>query len=232
MPAATSSSPRLRGQESNLRPRATNAARRCPSHASHTNSDDPGMKRASRVPGGNRTRLASLEGWYLCQSATGTCRRKGRESNPQGREAHQASNGVPSPLGLPFRKAAAAGIEPASARLTAAHPYQHGNHRIDPVRTAGFEPAISCARSTRNARLSHVLNRERPAGVEPALPAWQAGRLPLHHGRIWWLPNCQRPRAPGGTRTLVAALQVRYPRRWTTSACQWDRWASNPHRPV
>ena len=25
------------------------------------------------------------------------------------------------------------------------------------VRTAGFEPAISCARSTRNTRLSHVL---------------------------------------------------------------------------
>lgn len=26
-------------------------------------------------------------------------------------------------------------------------------------------------------------------------------------------------RAPGGTRTLVAALRVRYPRHWTTSAC-------------
>ena len=25
---------------------------------------------------------------------------------------------------------------------------------------------------------------ERPAGVEPALPPWQGGRLPLHHGRI------------------------------------------------
>ena len=28
----------------------------------------------------------------------------------------------------------------------------------------------------------------------------------------------KEPRAPGGTRTLVAALRVRYPRRWTTSA--------------
>jgi hypothetical protein len=58
------------------------------------------------------------------------------------------------------------------------------------VRTAGFEPAISCSRSTRNARLSHVLiliaaaTRERPAGVEPALPPWQGGRLPPHHGRF------------------------------------------------
>src|SRR4051794_2486434 len=34
-------------------------------------------------------------------------------------------------------------------------------------------------------------------------------------------PNCQREkegRAPGGTRTHVAALRVRNPRRWTTSA--------------
>jgi hypothetical protein len=25
--------------------------------------------------------------------------------------------------------------------------------------------------------------KERPAGVEPALPPWQGDRLPLHHGR-------------------------------------------------
>ena len=31
--------------------------------------------------------------------------------------------------------------------------------------------------------------------------------------------NCQRTRAPGGTRTHVSALRVRCPRRWTTSAC-------------
>lgn len=40
--------------------------------------------------------------------------------------------------------------------------------------------------------------------------------------------NCQRSRAPGGTRTLVAVVRVRCPRHWTTSACQWDRWESNP----
>ena len=59
-----------------------------------------------------------------------TSRRKERESNPQGCQARPGSSGVPSPVGLPFRKAAAAGIEPASGRLTAAYPYQHGTHRI------------------------------------------------------------------------------------------------------
>ena len=59
-------------------------------------------------------------------------RRKERESNPQGCEARPDSSGVPSPFGLPFRciKAAAAGIEPASGRLTVAFPYQHRTHRI------------------------------------------------------------------------------------------------------
>ena len=82
-------------------------------------------------------------------------------------------------------QAAAAGIEPASGRLTAAYPYQHGFHRKwkSTVRTAGFEPAVSCARSTRISRLSYVLFWKRPAGVEPALPPWQGDRLPLHHGR-------------------------------------------------
>ena len=70
---------------------------------------------------------------------------------------------------------------------------------------AGFEPAVSCARSTRNTRLSYILpaspertvftgyvtvdqsgrdSEERPAGVEPARPPWQGDRLPLHHGRV------------------------------------------------
>ena len=56
-------------------------------------------------------------------------------------------------------QAAVAGIEPASRRLTVAHPYQHEYHRIiiillhhpvfGGVRVAGFEPAISCFQGTR-----------------------------------------------------------------------------------
>ena len=74
----------------------------------------------------------------------------------------------------------------------------------------------------RNTRLSYVLHQERRAGVEPALPPWQGGRLPptnlIGARTAFGVPNCQTTRAPGGTRTLVAALRVRYPRHWTTSA--------------
>ena len=127
--------------------------------------------------------------------------------------------------GLPFRKAAATGIEPVSGRLTAACSYQHELHRkiIGVVR---FELTISCAQGRRIPRLSHTPLRslrrgsdfpwrgdarsratKHPAGVEPALPTWRAGRLPLHHGckrtdRIVKEPPLLR--APGGTRTHVA----------------------------
>ena len=47
-----------------------------------------------------------------------------RESNPP----CQVGSLAPLPLGQ-GHKAAAAGIEPASGRLTAAYPYQHGSHR-------------------------------------------------------------------------------------------------------
>ena len=85
-----------------------------------------------RVSCGSRTRLAGLEDRSLCRSAKDTScfKRKVRESNPQGREARPGSSGVPSPVGLTFRKAAEAGIEPASGRVTTACPYQHEHHRI------------------------------------------------------------------------------------------------------
>ena len=86
------------------------------------------------------------------------------------------------------------------------------------VGAGGFEPPISCSRSTRVSRLPHAPKTKRPAGVEPALPPWQGSRLPLHHGRIESLVELSKNRAPGGTRTHVAALRVRSPRRWTTSA--------------
>ena len=77
-----------------------------------------------------------------------------------------------------WKRAAVAGIEPASGRLTAACPYQHGPHRSaggrgqeagirrsvaflipdswPPVGVVGFEPTLSCSRSTRIPRLSHT----------------------------------------------------------------------------
>ena len=127
--------------------------------------------------------------------------------------------------GLPFRRAAA-GIEPASGRLTAAYPYQHGTHRITSVRTAGFEPAISCARSTRNTRLSYVLISGRPAGVEPARPPRQGDRLPL-------TPQSRAnragavaigPRAP--TEGWSCVLQA--PFKWTRSESNRHPWLFRP----
>ncbi len=165
----------LRGQESNLRPPGSKPG-------ITTSSDYPAP---SRVPCGNRTRLTGVEARHLCRSVKGTCRRKERESNPQGREARPGSSGVPSPVGLPFRKAAEAGIEPASRRLTVAFPYQHRTHRINSVRTAGFEPAISCSRGTRNTRLSHVLNRQ--SAQRESNPPRQVGSLeplPLGQGHM------------------------------------------------
>ena len=109
------------------------------------------------------------------------------------REARPGSSGVPSPVGLPFRKAAVAGIEPASGRVTTACPYQHEHHRINhSVRMVGFEPTISCSQGTRDARLPHILNIE---------SAQRESNPHIRHGKAvgcryimgaCWLPSCQR----------------------------------------
>ena len=107
------------------------------------------------------------------------------------------SKQLPSPIGLPFRKAAEAGIEPASRRLTVAFPYQHRTHRnsqsgrLD-LNQRSRAPEARAPFPEILAKLSHALNRMRPAGIEPTHPAWQAGRLPLHHGRKVCEPSCQR----------------------------------------
>ena len=116
---------------------------------------------------------------------------EGEEVEPSRLIARLFSKQLPSPIGLPFRKAAEAGIEPASRRSTVAFPYQHRTHRNNQSgrldlnhghRPTWMSVGRSCARGTRNTNLSHVL-KMRPVGVEPTHPAWQAGRLPLHHGR-------------------------------------------------
>ena len=90
--------------------------------------------RLCRVPCGNRTRLSSLEGWCLSRSAKGTCRQGGRSGSRTLKAVTLVPlrTLLPSPIGLPFHciQAAAAGIEPASGRLTVAFPYQHRTRRI------------------------------------------------------------------------------------------------------
>ena len=64
-----------------------------------------------------------------------------------------------------------------------------------------------------DCRLSNVL--EHPAGVEPARPTWQAGRLPLHHGCVAGLPFRARSRARNGKPvTSVGPEGLEPSRRW------------------
>ena len=116
------------------------------------------------------------------------------------------------------------------------------------VGAAGFEPAFSWSRTRRIARLSHAPNphSECPAGVEPALPPWQGGRLPLHHGHdrrrrivkeaesTGWDSNprrritgavssplddqCRIPSGTRGARTLTCPVKSRY-----AAANTWSR---------
>ena len=84
-------------------------------------------------------------------------------------------------LALPFQ-AAAAGIEPAIVSLTGSRltirPHRKksrgwASNPRSPVPETGGLANFPTSRS------------EHPAGVEPAHPAWRAGRLPLHHGCKW-----------------------------------------------
>ena len=76
--------------------------------------------------------------------------------------ARRFSKPLPSPVGLPFRKAAVTGIEPVSARLTAACSYQHELHR-NAVGVVRFELTISCFQSRRISRLSYT-PQQAPSG--------------------------------------------------------------------
>ena len=152
--------------------------------------------------------------------------------NSQGIAARPLSRRLPSPVGLPFRttfkKAAAAGIEPASGRLTAAYPYQHEFHRNE-VGVTGFEPGAPprsggpcsrdhqhpCQRCPAESQTFLHAAKEHPAGVETALSAWQADRHPLHHGCLsdYQIVKDRGHRTTAArrcaTRTHVTALRVR-----------------------
>ena len=62
----------------------------------------PTTSRSPRVPCGNRTRLASLEGWCLCRSAKGT-KAEGERVGLSRLIARPLSGRLPSPIGLTFR---------------------------------------------------------------------------------------------------------------------------------
>ncbi len=76
----------------------------------------------------------------------------------------EAWNLCRSVKGTRIKKAPVGGVEPPIVGLTGRR------LTIWPHRIIGMSYSYSTTK--------------RPAGVEPALPAWQAGRLPLHHGRF------------------------------------------------
>ena len=124
-------------------------------------------------------------------------RRKERESNPQGCEARPGSSGVPSPFGLPFRciKAAAAGIEPASGRLTVAFPYQHRTHRIvsfsqdGRIRTGD----LVLPRHAESQTFPRPESRA-PSGSRTRTSAMARQQATATSWALGWKPNCQRPK--------------------------------------
>ncbi len=138
---------------------------------------------------------------------------------------------VANRLALPFL-AAEAGIEPAPRRLTVAFPYQHRTHRIVVFVATALALASSQARRasvasqddwTRTSDL--VLPRHAGCQTSPR-PEFQSAQREsnphFRHGKAVGCRyimgacrvfDCQRSRAPGGTRTRVAALRERCLRR-------------------
>ena len=94
----------------------------------------PTISRSPRVPCGSRTRLAGLEGRHLCRSAKGTM-----NSSCGGRN-RTCVTAVNSRLPVPTR----------------APPHQAVNEVGLKVGVVGFEPTVSCSRSTRISRLSYT----------------------------------------------------------------------------
>ena len=80
-------------------------------------------------------------------------------------------------MACPSVPAGEAGLEPATFRLTGGcSPFELHPTQL-PISICGFR--ISDPQSA----IDNPQSTERPPGVEPGPPTWQAGALPLHHGR-------------------------------------------------
>lgn len=154
-------------------------------------------------------------------SALDSSRRKERESNPQGSSLGRFRSGCRRQSACPSV------IRSSGRRNRTSIPCLTGRsitvigHRIRSVRTVGFEPTISCARSTRDTRLPHALLVE--SAQRESNPHFCHGKAAGYRYIMGARKNGCRvvkelPRAPGGSRTHVSALRVRCLCRWTTSA--------------
>lgn len=140
---------------------------------------------------GSGRRVRTFIAWFKARQPTvsrppskSTKQRKERESNPQGSALGRFRDGCHRPLACPSVRTAAAGIEPAIVSLTGSRltlgprrKSQDGGIRTHAFR---FPKPADCRAFLRPERRT-----KHPAGIEPARPAWRAGRLPLHHGCKW-----------------------------------------------
>ena len=99
-------------------------------------------------------------GAFAARPRAHSCQRKERESNSQGLVARPLSRRLPSPVGLPFRfsqKSCGGRNRTCIKAINSRPPVPAQDPPHHSVRMAGFEPAISYSRGTRDARLPHTL---------------------------------------------------------------------------
>ena len=146
------------------------------------------------------------------------------------------SRQLPSPIGLPFRielRRQESNLRPP--RLTARLPVPARAPPQCRVGAAGFEPALSCSRSRRIARLSHTLKSHESAQRE-SNPHFRHGKAVGYRyimGTHRRSPNCQRDREhrvglePTSPHYGCGVFAARRP----VLASEWDQRDSNPHLP-
>ncbi len=163
----------------------------------------------------------------------GRTRRKVRESNPQGLRSSRFERGAIARapcthgrLDLPYHEAAAAGIEPASGRLTAAYPYQHGFHRT-----------TKSGRRDLNPR-SRAPDDQRCASVPGGIPGFPMSCLRARSKSCCWSTSCDVRRRTDMLGALKSAQResnshFRHAgtaaQQWSATGCRRPSCARCPH---
>jgi hypothetical protein len=102
------------------------------------------------------------------------------------------------------------------------------------VRTAGFEPALSCSRSTRNTRLSYVpFIKSAQRESNPHFCHGKAAGYRYIMGALWCAElsmNKSTGRDSNPRRRITGAVSS--PLDDQCLLFKWGWWESNPHRPV
>jgi hypothetical protein len=135
-------------------------------------------------------------GTFAARPRAPVVKRKERESNSQGLSLDRFRGGCRRQSACPSvcYKAPAEGLEPSLVSLTGSR-LTIGPHRIihQQVRMAGFEPAVSCARGTRIAKLSQTL-KTKSAQRESNSHFLHGKQMGYHYtmGAFASQPNCQR----------------------------------------